>query len=617
MLVPGRALQQEIGGNDVHNYVLELVEGQYTRITVKQQGSDVVVTIFDLDGKHVTVDRPNGARGRETASFIARQRGTYRVEIRTLERAAPRGHYEISISELRPSVPRDESRLAAEQAVTEGEILRARKTAASLLQALEKFGQSIALWRALDEPYETAVALYGRCLTYRLLGKNEQALADCRESETAMHASGDDYGEAVARTGHAWAYLYLGETDKAFVDFASALATRQRIGDLSGEPLDLLGMGWVHVLRSDYDKALDYFQRSLEMIDKLGDPRGRAARLAAIGEVYRRTNRPAKAIEYLMQSLQISRSTNSDRGGEADTLTNIGWCRYALNELSQAQESFAAALPMRRAVGDRTGEAITLLGLAHVERGQGNLYNARVDVEAALVIVESLRAQVTSQPLRLSFSALVQDYYEFYIDLLMHMQRLDPNRGSAAAALEGSERARARCLLDLLNEAGVDVRHDVPSPLLERERTLRAKLNAAAGYQRQLLNETYTTAQALAAATDVDELSVALSETETQIRQVSPRYAALTQPQPLSAANIQREIVDADTLLLEYTLGKERSFLWAVSPTAIVAYTLPDRRTIEQAAVHVRELLTERNRSMPDETSVQRGTRQATPPPPN
>lgn len=608
-LTPGQVIQKEIGGREVHIYTLTLTAKQYVRVLVKQQGIDVVVTIFAPDGTRATIDRPNSSRGLEAASFIAKQDGAYRLEVRTLERAAPRGRYEISINELRAAIPRDESRLAAEQAVTEGEILRARKTAVSLPQALEKFDQSIALWRALDDPYEVAVALYGRCLTHRLLGNNEQAITDCSTSLNAMRTLGDSYGEAVARTGRGWAYLYLGETDEAFTDFTTALATRQRISDRQGETLDLLGTGWVYALRGDYDKAIDYFQQSIKTLDDLGDPRGKAVRLAAIGEVYRRMNRPEQAIAHLSQSLRLSRAAGNDRGGEAETLTNLGWCRYALGQLDQAQECFAEALPIRREVGDRTGQAITLLGLAHVERGQGNLHNARLHVESALSIIESLRAQVASQPLRLSFFALAQDYYEFYVDLLMHMHRLDPARGFAAAALEISERARARSLLDLLHESDIDVRQGVPDEMLERERTLRAKLNAAANYQRQLLSESYTAAQAAAAAKDVDDLSVALREVEAQIRQSSPRYAALTQPQPLSATSIQREIGDADTLLLEYALGKERSYLWAISPTTITTYELPARHEIEAAAMRVRGLLTARDSVVPGETSAQKRTR--------
>lgn len=593
-LTPGSTVRREIGGNEAHTYTFDLAEKQFVRVLVSQQGSDVALTIINPDGEGTTVDRPNGSRGREVISHLAKRGGAYRLEVRALERVAPRGFYEVSLVAPRPAVPRDESRPAAERAVTEGERLRARKTAASLPQALEKFGQAIDLWQALDEPYEAAVALYGRCLTHRMLGNNGDAVADCTESELRMRALGDDYGEAAARTGRAWSYIYVGEIGKAYADFNASLTTRRRIGDLTGESLDLQGVGWSQALRGEYEEALDSFQRSLRILEQTGDPRGRNFRISSIGEVYRRTNRPEQAIGYLTRALELERAAGRERGGEAETLTSIGWCHYVLGNLARAQEFFAEALPIRREVGDPTGEAATLFGLAHVERAQTNLYNARVRVEAALAIVEAQRARVAIRPLRLSFFTLAQDYYEFYIDLLMQMHRLDPGRGFAAAALGASERARARSLLDLLGEAGIDVRQGVPAELLERERTLRARLNAGAGYQRQLLSESYTAAQAAAAAKEVDDLSTALGDVETRIRQASPRYAALTQPQPLDTAAIQREVVDADTLLLEYALGRERSFLWAVSPSSVDAFELPGVQEIERAAARARELLTVR-----------------------
>ena len=54
---------------------------------------------------------------------------------------------------------------------------------------------------------------------------------------------------------------------------------------------------------------------------------------------------------------------------------------------------------------------------------------------------------------------------------------------------------------------------------------------------------------------------------KTQIRINSPRYAAITQPQPLSLKEIQQQVLDENTLLLEYSLGKDKSYLWAVGKT--------------------------------------------------
>ena len=54
-------------------------------------------------------------------------------------------------------------------------------------------------------------------------------------------------------------------------------------------------------------------------------------------------------------------------------------------------------------------------------------------------------------------------------------------------------------------------------------------------------------------------------------------------------------VLDSHTLLLEYALGEDRSYLWAVTDSALTTFTLPRRAEIERAARRVQELLTARN----------------------
>src|SRR5262249_53264348 len=71
---------------------------------------------------------------------------------------------------------------------------------------------------------------------------------------------------------------------------------------------------------------------------------------------------------------------------------------------------------------------------------------------------------------------------------------------------------------------------------------------------------------------------------ESRIREASPRYAALVQPQPLDLAAIQREILDPGTALLEFMTGEECSFLWAVTRNTLKSYVLPGRAELEGMA---------------------------------
>src|SRR5205085_5100508 len=119
------------------------------------------------------------------------------------------------------------------------------------------------------------------------------------------------------------------------------------------------------------------------------------------------------------------------------------------------------AIRLSRTIGDRNGEADILAHVARLERDRGDLAEARNRIEEALAAVESLRVNIKSQRLRASYFASVRNYHELDIDLLMRLHRQRPSEGFDAAALQASEKGRARSLLELLTEAGAEIRQGV------------------------------------------------------------------------------------------------------------------------------------------------------------
>src|SRR5262249_10898809 len=156
---------------------------------------------------------------------------------------------------------------------------------------------------------------------------------------------------------------------------------------------------------------------------------------------------------------------------------------------------------------------------------------ARQSIEQAVSLVELLRTDIASQQLRASYFALRLEFFETYIDVLMQMHKQNPAGAFDADALEVSDRARARSLLELLEVAFADIRQGVDGSLLERERSLQQRLNAKAAAQVSLLNRKHTPEQAAAAAKEIAAITSEYEEVQAQIQARGPRYAALTQPQ--------------------------------------------------------------------------------------
>jgi CHAT domain-containing protein len=206
--------------------------------------------------------------------------------------------------------------------------------------------------------------------------------------------------------------------------------------------------------------------------------------------------------------------------------------------------------------------------------------------------VESLRTEVDSRDLRASYFASVYRYHELHVDVLMGLHRRDRQPGLAAAAFEASERARARSLLDSLAEAGVDLRRGLDPGLLSREQVAKAAFDEWA--RRHERPGRPGSPEAAAAAGEYRDLERHYDQIQAEIRSKSPSYAALTQARPLRVREVQKEVLDTDTLLLEYALGDERSYLWAISDRDQASYELPPRQEIEGAARRVYERLTAR-----------------------
>ena len=335
------------------------------------------------------------------------------------------------------------------------------------------------------------------------------------------------------------------------------------------------------------------------MKDRTGE--GRA--LNNLGIAYRELGRYEKAIGYYEQALAIHREVKN-RTGEGRALDNLGIAYEKLGRYEKAIGYSEQALAIRREVKDRTGEAYSLYSLARAERSQGNLLAARTHIEESLKLAESLRSDLLSPQSRASLLATVQSSYQLYTDVLMRQHQADPTKGFDALAVETSERQRARSLLDLLTESHADVRQGVDATLIERERTLAKQLNDKA---RQLAQATKPE-QSATLKQEVSQLENDLERAQVAIRNANPHYAALVQPQPLKLTEIQAQL-DADTLLLEYSLGEERSYLWAITKDSLTSYELPKAEIVDQSARQVYELLTARSTKKRGESASQRQER--------
>jgi CHAT domain-containing protein/Tfp pilus assembly protein PilF len=398
-----------------------------------------------------------------------------------------------------------------------------------------------------------------------------------------------------------------------------------RGGDISGS---LLGLGNVAFYRDDMMSAKRFYHQALSISGRLpGEKATVAVILANLGSVALAQGRIGDAIAYETRGLEIQKKISRRESAYATILASLAEALVAKNDLKEARKVLAEVIAIQNQYHkDGLLKAIILRDLGDLDRKQGNnslaanRYHQAEEIlrEAApnsvseaetLAALAGLSATMHDFPAAggyyersfLAFEGQVATlgspadtlasyranhgrFYRAYIDLLV--QQHYPEK-----AFQVLERSRARTLLETLSAATVDIHQGADPELLKRERALQADIKARSDHRVHMLTQQHTLDQMKAIESEIADLTRQYDEVEENLRSTSPNYAALTQPKPLSTEEIQKQLLDKDTVLVEYSLGEKRSYAFVVTPDSLTAHELPSRVKIEQAARRLHRLL--------------------------
>ena len=474
-------------------------------------------------------------------------------------------------------------------------------------EALIHYERAVVLARANGFQAAEASVLNNIGKIYSDASDQQKALEYYLQALPLYKPLGIQLAEGITLNNIGIAYNKLGEPQKALDYLQQALPRFRALGSKGPESLTLNNIGQAYSRLGDYEKALSYYLQAQKIQQQTGNKVQEAETLDQLGMLYSQQNQPQKALEYHQQALQLLRASAQIRR-EAVSLSNLGHVYTVLGRPDEGLDYFTHSLAIFRRLGDLNNAATALEGQARAEQQRGNLSESRKNIEESLALIETVRARTGSPNLRASYLASREKAYEFLVDLLMQQHAKDPGKGHDAEALQASERGRARSLTEMLNETHVDILQGVSADLVKKEREIRQSLNAKAQRQIQLVALKGNQQEIDTLKKEISALEDEYQQVQAAIRKSSPQYAALTQPQPLGLKAIQQQL-DPNTVLLEYSLGDARSYLWVVTPEALKTYELPKRAEIEKVAQQVSGSLAARSDVKSLETPAQRKVR--------
>ena len=420
-------------------------------------------------------------------------------------------------------------------------------------------------------------------VAYRDSGDFDAALVALSEA-VAIHASLKKIGfEAFALRALGTTYQALGELERADEYLKQALEKVAEHGRVRSAILS--GLGTVAYQKAEYAAALDWHQEAVESTTSTVDRAYRQGFVVRDLVALRRFDEAITAGNVVLSGVDTPAITR------ADAALELGHAYLGLEQAADADETFARALAVydTARIGNKQAEALN--GRALAARARGDFPAAIQFGEESLQRIEALRAGVSAPELRAFYSAAHSDYYESQVETLLAAHRETGGTSSEylIASLSVSERARARMIVDLLNEAAVPLdRGELPEAALERERELYDELGALR-YQRDRLLET---PDPEAAQLEPLVRRMTAIENELSLSTMAARRSTAVEPiaaaEPLTAAEIQASLGDR-SVLLQYELGSPKSFVWVVTRSSLHVIELADRETIESAARRVYE----------------------------
>lgn len=448
--------------------------------------------------------------------------------------------------------------------------------------ALQYYSQAASLRQLIGDKRGEAITLSNMSFCYMVQGEFQKAFDLNDQALELRRAVSDRRGEAIILANRGGLYQKLGNLQKAMECFQQALKVQQEVKDQIGEAASRYFIGYIHLLSNQFGQAVEQFQVSLKVFRSTGRQSGEAMILHYLGRSYLMSGDFQRAQDYFTQALTLARK-EEDHNGEAIILHSLGSLTLALKQPDAALELYLQSLKLLQRVKNRREEANVSINMAVVERDRGNLNEARSWLDHALSLIEALRSEFTNTDFKMSFFSDQQNVYLKVINLLLEMHAINPKGGYLERAFQVSEQQKARQLVDFLAEARFNIRKDVNPELIKQEQQLQNQIAAAGQLCTKLLNRSQTTEQGQVLSGQVEELTTELERVQSIIRQQSPAYAALTQSQPISTESVQRQLLTPETVLLEFTLGTNQSYLWLVDQTQVSGYTLPGRSIIENA----------------------------------
>lgn len=462
--------------------------------------------------------------------------------------------------------------------------------------AISSGNSAIEIQRNLNNRRGLALALIAQGDANQRIGRWQDAFQSLKEAQTLFSSDLDFADKAILYTKLGVHYETFGDMINAFNYFNEARSLYERGGDRIGFTELSIVLGQILMQNGDFDNAIIYLDKGKLESEKINDVWSSALAYERLGQVFYKKNSYDKAIYNLKKALNLISKEKNVRFREASVQFNLGKTYQSLKDYDSALYYFSLAEKTNRRVNNILGQSENLCNIATIKTIQNKVADAKKIVEECLLLTDKITDQTANSKLKRIYFSNVFDRYELYINLLMKMSKDSLSENYTIEALQIAEKSRARFMLENLSLAEANFTKDAAPETVRREKEIRVLINAKADKLTDLLSRNAEKNETDKISGEISELENQLEDIKAELKQNSPIYSAIKNPAPFDVGEFQQNVLDDDSLLLEFSFGKDESYLWLIGKTEVSSYILPPREGIESKIETLRGLLASRER---------------------
>ncbi len=443
--------------------------------------------------------------------------------------------------------------------------------------ALAATYKAIAVYESLGSKRGIALAQDTLANSYRALGNLRRAFECAQKALRLSEEQNHRRGIMVALSELAIIYGQQNNAEQALAHLERAISLARELGDTLMIASLHHDVALQYKRFGNYPRALEIYQQLLKQTETFGDIGGVAMVRDQIGRIYAEQGRYEEALRYHREALAGLEAANM-KHPIVIALINVSSVYLLQGNYTEALTVSQQAVSLARERAWKVDVFAALTNLGYSQLGLNRLADARQSFSEAVSIVEDLRTQAAGgvEERQRYFEGGTQAHHGLLSVLVKENRPAD--------ALMLAERAKARVLLDILQQGRVSIQKSMTAKEQDEERQLKLQLTQL-NKQLARVKQSDNAARVTEVESQLEKARLNYEAFQNALYASHPELKTQRGEAPIiNAQELAALLPNASSVLLEYLVTDEQTYLFTIAKpaenaeTQIHVYTLPIKR---------------------------------------